>query len=1221
MPSRALTFLQEIRDAIESSDRLLLVVGPGAAASDYVRSEWQHALLFGKGVVPVLRLGQRSIIPQELAQLHSPDFRDSRPFKEAFEELCRILRQPIPDWGSLLTLVPSLPPHFLPRRKNLDALSRAILCDVETPHVISASSQTIALQGMGGIGKSVLAAAFARATKTRRAFTDGIIWLSATQKHNPLEALRLIASAFGERLSDYIDLPTAKARLPRLLDKRRCLIVVDDAWDIDLPMLLRDALGLRCRLLVTSRCLDIVAALGAQQHALDLLSEDEAILHLAHWTGVPADDMPDSATTLSKMCGYLPLAVSLCGAQLRAGACWTDIVDALREAELQFLDHPHGSVFRSMKVGVDALPAENRQRYLELAVFPGAFAVPETVIVALWEHTGQLRERHARQLIVKLKDRALLGITGDTPDRLVSLHDLQRAYLLAASPDIPSLHRRLIEAYRAKCSAGWQSGPKDGYFFRFLPFHLRESGAVEEVAVLLTDYRWLQAKLEQTGFNALVEDFGEYPEDSPLRIVRETLLRSAYALSRHPNQLVGQLWGRLSRNERAEKPIIRLLEQAKAYQRRHWLRPITASLSSPESAYAQSLDMAETVTNLVVSPDGRTAVTVSLWASPQAWDLLTGKMLWTARGGGWTSAVALHGHGQLIIPDGDGVPVIYDFQTGELTRALTPIEGEDTLCQAVAGSLSGRWVAAGYTKGTIRVWDLESDTAPKVINGHSGSVGSVVIAPDEKRIVSGSEDDALRVWALPEGVALTAVEFPPRHGVGCLAVSPDGKQAIVGTTEDSYRSHPIKLYDLDTGRETARLDGHRVHIKALALPVSGRFLVSLDGDGIVRVWDLKSMKCVRQLEVDRHCSWAGAVDRTGSILVAGGFRKLKALAIGDTSASGAPPAQIGEIGCLKWSPGLGALVTGADEAGWQEARIRFWNPETFVELFGALASSNSLPDFYYDGMLDLCVTPDGELVLASFGLDSAGDRNCKVMVWRRRTRNPIDLYDEFLKHVSDVWFSNDCRFLFARSGVPDAKTGELVSPEEVLVCELPSLTEICRLPCDSQFTKAVTVNRVGTIAVFNEDTRLSAWDLARKEFLWSQWGHPEIPAQEITALCLTPDENWAVSAYKDGSIRTWELSSGKLARSIKGHASVVNRIVPYDLGARIVSVSSDRMVKVWDLSEGAEVAGFTCDSAVLSCATVPQTGSLKPKIVVGDASGKLHGLVLESQQAWPENGF
>ena len=37
MPSRALTFLQEIRDAIDAADRLILVVGPDAIELEYVR--------------------------------------------------------------------------------------------------------------------------------------------------------------------------------------------------------------------------------------------------------------------------------------------------------------------------------------------------------------------------------------------------------------------------------------------------------------------------------------------------------------------------------------------------------------------------------------------------------------------------------------------------------------------------------------------------------------------------------------------------------------------------------------------------------------------------------------------------------------------------------------------------------------------------------------------------------------------------------------------------------------------------------------------------------------------------------------------------------------------------------------------------------------------------------------------------------------------------------
>jgi hypothetical protein len=43
MPSRSLTFLHEIRAAIDEADRVLVVMGSSALVSDYVRAEWQHA--------------------------------------------------------------------------------------------------------------------------------------------------------------------------------------------------------------------------------------------------------------------------------------------------------------------------------------------------------------------------------------------------------------------------------------------------------------------------------------------------------------------------------------------------------------------------------------------------------------------------------------------------------------------------------------------------------------------------------------------------------------------------------------------------------------------------------------------------------------------------------------------------------------------------------------------------------------------------------------------------------------------------------------------------------------------------------------------------------------------------------------------------------------------------------------------------------------------------
>jgi len=67
MPGRALAFLQEIRDAITTCERVILVVGPDAVQSDYVRAEWQYALSIGKAINPVLRLGDHDLLPFEAA--------------------------------------------------------------------------------------------------------------------------------------------------------------------------------------------------------------------------------------------------------------------------------------------------------------------------------------------------------------------------------------------------------------------------------------------------------------------------------------------------------------------------------------------------------------------------------------------------------------------------------------------------------------------------------------------------------------------------------------------------------------------------------------------------------------------------------------------------------------------------------------------------------------------------------------------------------------------------------------------------------------------------------------------------------------------------------------------------------------------------------------------------------------------------------------------------
>ena len=79
---------------------------------------------------------------------------------------------------------PDLPPHYLPREDELVELKEKLLADVRNV-AITGRGQAVGVQGMGGIGKTVLAAALAQNSEVRRAFLDGIYRVLTTSARKP----------------------------------------------------------------------------------------------------------------------------------------------------------------------------------------------------------------------------------------------------------------------------------------------------------------------------------------------------------------------------------------------------------------------------------------------------------------------------------------------------------------------------------------------------------------------------------------------------------------------------------------------------------------------------------------------------------------------------------------------------------------------------------------------------------------------------------------------------------------------------------------------------------------------------------------------------------------------------------------------------------------------------------------------------------------------------
>ena len=197
--------------------------------------------------------------------------------------------------------IPQEPLGFQPRPDLLAAL--------DTPGPGSRPRVVHALTGMRGVGKTHLAAAYARAK-----LADGwrlVAWVNAEDPAGMLAGLAQAAAALGLAAGD-AEVAGRAVRHRLETDGDRCLLVFDNAVDAGLLRPFLPAAG-AARVIITSNQ-QAVAALGAGV-PVDVFTEAEALTFLAARTG-QADTA--GAVELAAEVGRLPLALGQAAAVIAA---------------------------------------------------------------------------------------------------------------------------------------------------------------------------------------------------------------------------------------------------------------------------------------------------------------------------------------------------------------------------------------------------------------------------------------------------------------------------------------------------------------------------------------------------------------------------------------------------------------------------------------------------------------------------------------------------------------------------------------------------------------------------------------------------------------------------------------------------------------------------------------------------------------------------------------
>jgi serine/threonine protein kinase len=164
------------------------------------------------------------------------------------------------------------------------------------------------------------------------------------------------------------------------------------------------------------------------------------------------------------------------------------------------------------------------------------------------------------------------------------------------------------------------------------------------------------------------------------------------------------------------------------------------------------------------------------------------------------------------------------------SEALT-LEGHAGPVYSVAFSPDGRRLASGSDDQALKIWDSATGKELFSLKGHTNAVLSVAFSPDGQRLASASWDKTVRVWDSATGKELFSLKSfaSPVYSV---TFSPDGQRLASGSGDGT-----VKIWDSTTGKELFSIKGHAGPVYSVSFSPDGQHLASASADGSINLWE------------------------------------------------------------------------------------------------------------------------------------------------------------------------------------------------------------------------------------------------------------------------------------------------------------------------------------------------------------------------------------------------
>jgi WD40 repeat protein len=371
------------------------------------------------------------------------------------------------------------------------------------------------------------------------------------------------------------------------------------------------------------------------------------------------------------------------------------------------------------------------------------------------------------------------------------------------------------------------------------------------------------------------------------------------------------------------------------------------------------------ITSLAVSSDGTRALTACGDKLVRLWDLRGAKLLLTLPVGDVaTTDVAFSPDGsQGLTTTADNRVRLWNLQSG--TELPAPGEKEGPFLDLAATTMLV-WSAAFSAEGDrlltvggaeAQLWDTAA-AKPLMSFSPQSAVSSVQFSKTGEQFVTGSWDNAARIWNTATGAALVKLGGVHTRFVNASVFSPDGSKVLTASDDQT-----VRMWDAASGKLLGSFIGHEGRVTDVAFSSDGKSVLTASDDKTARIWDAATFEvrhvlaghaqavlCAKFSADDKQVI-TGSDDTTARLWNAATGEALPVILEGHTAS----------VTAVAFTPDGKRAVTGS-----KDITAKFWDPATGKEILTLTGHSQEITT--------VTVSPDGKSILT-------GSRDGTAIVW------------------------------------------------------------------------------------------------------------------------------------------------------------------------------------------------------------------------------------------------